>query len=239
MDSDEESLQSVLSGDGTNYFDDYDSDECSDIWTDDEAFSDIGEPTDHRTLVTTPQQHTDLRRVEPGEYLHLGVEKRITKYLEQIPVEYVPRHLIYDFSTDGANLDKSGYIVMWPIQVRIVNIPNSTPIMVGIYKGPHKPASAMDFFKDYITEIMRISLNGGILFNNVRIPLIVRCFIADAPARAMMLNHKYPTGYNSCSKSYPNGAPRTDADYRNLVDEDHHHRPSILARLPAFDLVKQ
>lgn len=195
-------------------------------------------PADHRTLVATPQETIELKKVEPGEYLHLGVEKQIINYLRESGISVLPEYLYIDFSTDGANLDEKGFITLWPLLGRIVNIPNSTPILFGVYKGRQKPADADKFMEDFVNETNEILTNGGILYENRRIPIVLRCFIADAPARAMILNHKYPTGYNSCSKCDPAGNPRTDEDYRSQKDEEHHHGPSAIETLP-IDLVQQ
>nr|XP_011297348.1 PREDICTED: uncharacterized protein LOC105263067 [Fopius arisanus] len=195
-------------------------------------------PADHRTLVNTPQEKLQLKRVEPGEYLHLGVEKKIVDFLEESCISPMPEFLHMDFNTDGANLDNNGFIVLWPIQVRIVNIPNSTPIIVGIYKGNKKPVDTHLFMEDFVNETNAILTNGGIMYNNQRIRVVLRCFIADAPARAMILNHLYHTGHNSCSKCDETGSPRTDEDYRNQIDEGHHHGPSAIESLP-IDLVQQ
>lgn len=91
-----------------------------------------------------------------------------------------------------------------------------------------------------IQEISEIRREGGILIRNRRLPLTVRCFIADAPARAFVLNHYDHNSADPCSKCKVEGrqclndgfqgtmvfpgnehAGRTDDDYRNVTDEDH------------------
>ena len=81
-----------------------------------------------------------------------------------------------------------------------------------------------------------------------RIPLILRCFIADAPARTFVLNHYSHNSSNACSKCKVEGIRctvpgfrgtmifpgiryelRTDEDYQKLVDDDHHKGRSPLA----------
>ncbi|EFN76992.1 hypothetical protein EAI_00032, partial [Harpegnathos saltator] len=89
----------------------------------------------------------------------------------------------------GCTLDRAGTIHIWPIQCRVYNIQQAKPFVVGIYKGAHKPHDANIFFEKFVTDIRTILSNGGINFNGNRIPIQLRSFIADAPARAFVLNH--------------------------------------------------
>lgn len=157
-------------------------------------------PKDVRTLFGTPRTSAEIRTVEPGEYLHIGFETGITQTLRDIPKTVIPNTLRIDVSTDGASLDKDGKIQIWPIQCRIVNIPQSTPEIVGIYRGRTKPQNAMDFFQDFMDEVNCIITNGGIVFEGTKMPIVLRSFIADAPARALILNHKSHISSNPCSK---------------------------------------
>ncbi|XP_074096748.1 uncharacterized protein LOC141525944 isoform X2 [Cotesia typhae] len=208
-------------------------------------------PKDPRALMKTSREKVEPKIVPPGEYLHIGLEFKLQSMLSQVPIESIPNKLIIDFSTDGADLNKNVHI--WPIQIRIVNLPcNRNPQHVGIYQGPSKPNNFEEFFKDFIDESESIIEKGGINYNNKLIPIRFRCFIGDAPARASVLGHVSHIAKNPCSKCKVEGIiykrssrypgvdhlHRTDKEYRELIDVDHHKNESAIRKLP-INLVDQ
>lgn len=52
---------------------------------------------------------------------------------------------------------------IWPIQCLIVNIADSKPEVVGIYKGPKKSYSIHVFFHQLIDNILK-AIDNGVLF---------------------------------------------------------------------------
>ena len=89
--------------------------------------------------------------------------------------------------------------------------------------------------------------NGGINFHSIKLPVRLRCFIADAPARAFALNHRGHMSIRPCSKCTVSGtlndkhyafdginhSPRTDEDYIRRLDQKHHKEgTSPLSSLP-------
>lgn len=70
--------------------------------------------------------------------------------------------------------------------VSYCNIQNAPVIVVGIYKGPYKPEDPNAFFDKFVKDCQRIISNGGIHFRGSIVPVNLRCFIADAPARAFI-----------------------------------------------------
>ncbi|XP_074096469.1 uncharacterized protein LOC141525753 [Cotesia typhae] len=208
-------------------------------------------PTDPRTLLMTPRDKIDPKIVEPGNYLHLGIEWMLLLTLSSLSLHEIPNELIIDFSTDGAEMNKN--IQIWPIQIRIVNMEKiKKPILVGVYEGSSKPKSFKEFFHDFVEESKIIIKNGGIYCNEKLISITFRCFIADAPARSYVLNHMSHVSKNPCSKCKVEGITylhsrrfpghgylqRTDLEYRELRDVDHHLGESSIKDLP-IDLVKQ
>ncbi|XP_076660386.1 uncharacterized protein LOC143363725 [Halictus rubicundus] len=203
-------------------------------------------PKDIRTLIGTPCTSVVTSVVEPGEYVHFDVELKIVKQLSQCsPV--IPGELQLDFHVDGCSLDNSNTIQIWPIQVRIVNILNSKPIVVGIYKGTQKPKDCNSYLQKFVSDINLIISNGGITFHEKKIPVVLRCFIADAPARAFILHHKGHMSHRPCSKCKVCGTQergrqvfngithplRSDEEYTRCSDEDHHKDgQSPLALMP-------
>lgn len=209
------------------------------------CFSDL--PKDVRTLLNTPRNPAIISKVEPGDYIHFDVEARLVENLFDVSYVSTVKELELDFSTDGCNLDRSGIIHIWPIQCRIVNVQRTKPIVVGIYKGPRKPQDPNTFFEKFITDIVRITSGGGITFRGNKIPIRLRSFIADAPARAFMLNHRSHVSSQPCSKCKVSGAYmegrivfsginhvlRTDEEYIRCLDEGHHKDgKSPLSSLP-------
>lgn len=165
----------------------------------------INLPIDARTIRQTPRTSCQLSRIAGGEYLHIGITESITSYLKNIPFNSIPPNLLMDSSTDGAILDAQGKIQMWPIQIRIVNLLTFSPDIVGIWRGSSKPSDVSAFFKSFVDEFLEIFHRGGILFHNKLFPLQIRSFIADAPARALVLSHHGHNSYYRCSKCWIKG----------------------------------
>ena len=152
----------------------------------------------------------------------------------------LPESVTIDFSTDGGKAD-NGADQFWPDQFRIYNTADKRPMIIGIFLGKQKPTSAFDFYEQFVQEILDIRAEGEIEIRGRRLPLNIRCFIADAPARAFVLNHKSHNSSHACSKCKVEGhrstvpgfeaimvfpgighEARTDEEYVNLIDEDHH-----------------
>lgn len=203
-------------------------------------------PKDVRTLINTPRNSAIVSKVEPGEYIHFDLEAALIENLSNLSFP-ANSYIALDFHTDGCALDKASTVHLWPIQCRMCNIQKAKPIVVGIYKGSQKPHDPNSFFEAFITDIQKIMCNGGIYFNGNKVPLQLRCFIADASARAFILNHLGHMSANPCSKCKVSGtqcegrnvfnginhALRTDEEYIQVVNEDHHKEGiSPLSLLP-------
>ncbi|XP_032684038.1 uncharacterized protein LOC116850181 [Odontomachus brunneus] len=196
----------------------------------------INLPKDVKTLLNTPRHRVVLCTVEPEEYIHFDLEIALVESLCNAPFVSRIGELELDFNTDGCTLDKSGIVQIWPIQCRISNLHNTKPIVVGIYKGAQKPYDATALFEKFIADVKTIFSNGGINFRGTLILIKLRAFVADAPARAFVLNHCGHTSYYPCSKCKVHGMQidgrtvfhglhhpvRTDEDYRLRRDDNHH-----------------
>lgn len=128
-------------------------------------------PKDVRTLLDTTRSCLDICAVPPGEYLHFDLEVAVVDSLSNNISCTSVNEVVLDFSTDGCNLDKQSTIHIWLIQCRIANIQNALPIIVGIYKGSHKPYDPNLFFEKFVTDVQRIMSNDGIYFLGQRVPL--------------------------------------------------------------------
>lgn len=200
-------------------------------------------PRDTRTLLNTPRVSPQVRNIFPGKYLHIGLQKALTRILLKTSPHLIPDILHIDWNTDGARLNKSGSMQIWPIQCLVANVECCKPEIVGIYKGSRKPASIDEFLNEFIEDVLHIIENDSIVFLQKQIPVTLRAFIADAPARSWLLNHFGHTSSHPCSKCRVIGTfydgqmvstgikhrIRTDNEYARLVDDDHHKGP--LSRL--------
>ena len=194
-------------------------------------------------------EHFSIRHVmswnQENTFISIWKQKLLKVSRNTLSVSFV-RELELDFHTVGCRVDK-GSIQFWPIQCRISNIPRIKPIVVGIYKGHHKPRDPNIFFEKFIADVKAIMSNGGINFHASKLPIRLRCFIADAPARAFVLNHSGHMSQSPCSKCMVFGtlngnhysfdgidhSPRTDEEYPKRLHENHHKEgPSPLASLP-------
>ncbi|XP_025161373.1 uncharacterized protein LOC112590059 isoform X1 [Harpegnathos saltator] len=210
-------------------------------------------PKDTRTLLNTPRNSIVVLNVEPGEYIHFDFQIALIEYLSHMSMAAIPSHIELDIHTDGCTLGRAGSVHLWPIQCRIANVQHAKPIIVGIYKGSQKPHNPNSFFEAFITDILTVVNNGGIQFNGSNIPIRLRCFIADAPARAFILNHRGHLSSKPCSKCKVSGtisegcnvfkginhSVRRDEEYVAVVDEDHHKEGTSPLSLIPIGMVSQ
>jgi len=204
-------------------------------------------PKDARSLLKTPQYRIIPRTVHPGEYIYIGIKSNILNMLSKTADTDILSTILFDFSTDGANIYKNVQYDIYSIQFRIPNIPDRNPMIAGLYAGKKKPADFVGFFKDFNEELLGI-IREGISYKNRKIKLKIRCFIVDTPARADCLNIVEHTGLNNCHKckipcerrktdssvilkgeNYP---ARSDNNFRQLKYPEHHRGKSALNNLP-------
>lgn len=76
---------------------------------------------------------------------------------------------------------------------------------MGIYKGAQKLCDPNTYLEKFIADITRIMFNGGIIFHGNKVPIRLRGFIADAPARTFILNHRSHVSSHPCSKCKVSG----------------------------------
>lgn len=201
-------------------------------------------PRDCRTLYKTPRIFHDryLCPMDPGQYLHIGVEKCLVKILTKTQEHSIPDTLFIDWNCDGANLNKKYCI--WPLQIRIYNIPLCKPEVLGIYKGRRKPKNAEMFLKCFTTEINNL-INMGLFYNSKKYKVKIRVAIFDIPAQAFFLGHKGHNSKRPCSRCMVLGVkfnktmcytginhlPRTDSSYESIKDKTHHKIKSPLLQM--------
>lgn len=103
---------------------------------------------------------------------------------------------------------------------------------------------------DFINEAIELT-NNGFVFNGITYIFKIKAFICDVPAKSFILCTKGHTGYYSCSKcdvrgsyiakcvAFPqqNNKLRTDAEFRNKTQAEHHNETSIIEQLPNFNMV--
>uniref|UniRef100_A0A182PX04 PiggyBac transposable element-derived protein domain-containing protein n=1 Tax=Anopheles epiroticus TaxID=199890 RepID=A0A182PX04_9DIPT len=98
-------------------------------------------PKDARTLVKTPTAVGEKNR---------NVEPRVTPFS-------------LDVSTDGLPLHKSGPTQIWPILLKVVELPKLPVMTVAAFSGPSKPESIIPFLEPLIDELNLIQREGLVI----------------------------------------------------------------------------
>lgn len=186
-----------------------------------------------------------------GDYIYLGLKNGIVKTLSQIVCSVNELTGIeLSFNIDGVPLYNSNKTSLWPIQGSITNMPFQKPFVVALFSSDQKPQS-LDFLEEFVNELKELMENGIIIDDKQGvIPVSLRCFICDAPARALIkatvqYNGRY--GCDFCDVQgisvgrmiFKNkGNPRTDSSFREKRNPGHHKGSTPLLRLP-MDMIKQ
>ncbi|CAI6376861.1 unnamed protein product [Macrosiphum euphorbiae] len=210
-------------------------------------------PINPKTFLHTPRQ-TILRDVSPGQYYHFGLENSISSILKNIDSSNFPDVINVAINIDGLPLSKSSSSQVYPILCSVNNIDIILPVnicCVGIYHGYDKPSDFNEFLKEFVDEAVTLTSN-GININDKHYGFKIVMFLFDAVAKASVLFIKGHSGYSSCSKctlggEYINSVcfteiefnKRTDSDFMNQTDPDHHTGHTILEKIPNIGLVTQ
>ncbi|XP_036148156.1 uncharacterized protein LOC118647409 isoform X1 [Monomorium pharaonis] len=162
-------------------------------------------PKDSKTLLKTSRDRINFIPIGSGVYWHIGFVKPLEKHLSFYAANEIPPVLEIELNTDGLSLSKSNPMQYWPLQYRVINIPYFKPMIIGVYKGLDKPCNVYKFFENLLNEVKEANRLGGILIRNHHISIVFKNFVADAAARALVLNHYGHNSSNPCSKCKVSG----------------------------------
>ncbi|KAJ8012651.1 hypothetical protein DPEC_G00045100 [Dallia pectoralis] len=184
------------------------------------------------------------------EYLHYPLKEKLVETLDRYPVQLVTDldTLELSFNVDGLPLFKSSGKSMWPILCAVMLSP-VTIFPTALTCGTKKPTD-LAFLEDTVTDLTEV-LTNGLDYRKKNIKVIVRCFVCDAPAKALIKNTKCYSGYYGCERCTQRGIwlkrvtyqetaelnLRTDASFRAQTQPEHHHGPTPLSDLP-IDMVQ-
>lgn len=203
-------------------------------------------PNDARTLLHTPRMIL-LKDIEPGKYYHFGLEFCLNGLLKSINYSSVSSIEIL-INIDGLPLSSSSSSQFYPILCSLYGGDNVGTI--GVYHGHEKPRNANQFLNDFVEEV--ISLGRNFVFNGHKCHIKIKGFICDAPAKSYIKYSKGHSGYKSCTKCYTEGSfvngvcfpqltdlrLRSDFEFRNKFQEEHHTGTSVIENIPGIDMVK-
>lgn len=209
-------------------------------------------PSDARTLLKTNIQF-DKIIVEPGIYLHFGLEKQLLRLVENVTIDYMDCLKLL-INIDGLPLFKSSAGQVIPILVLILNVPMLSKIVfpIGMYYGLQKPNDIFQFLHPFINEIVELNARGISTNSKKKFKIQIVGFCCDAPAKKDILGIKGHSGYNSCTKCTVRGTTvdnrrvftnlnctlRTNEDFLNWSDTNYRLHNTPLTKIPNIDFVR-
>lgn len=188
-------------------------------------------PLSKAGLLRTKKKNRRISDCNGGKYLHIGISENLK---QKKLGEVLNGEIVIDVGIDGLPLFKSSRTCVWPIIGNIINSKQrKNPFLIGCYVGKCHPKTDL-FLKQLCDELDH--LKEGIEINGIHYAFRVRCFVADAPARAMLTCTKGHCARNGCSKcdqigrrisnkmifSNVEGNRRTDENFQNRTDPAHH-----------------
>ncbi|XP_025266724.1 uncharacterized protein LOC112638743 isoform X1 [Camponotus floridanus] len=198
-------------------------------------------PKSYKTLLKS-NINPEINICQNGEeYWYKGVRAN----LDQLLQDYLQVHkkIIIDINIDGLPLFKSSKLKFWPILGHLVGTLNE-PFIIAIYCGKSDPQNIEEYLEKYVTELEDLFHN-GYKYESNNYEVIIRNYILDAPARALIKCCKGHSGYAACEKCTVigeynnhritfidlNQSLRTDESFRNREQPQHHEGTSPLERL--------
>lgn len=189
-------------------------------------------PRDKRTLCGTPR-HSTVISMDNGQYLHIGLRRALSQFISRFSNHKFNNIIQIDVNIDGVPISKSSSSSLWPILINVVGF--DEVICIGTYYGVGKPENVNNYMEMFVDEFISINRNGLVVEGQIY-KLVIRAIVADAPARAFLMNIHTHSGYSSCHKccirgkyvlnrlTFPNtnNIARTDDDFRMKTDDRHH-----------------
>lgn len=208
-------------------------------------------PSDARTLLKTNMVLLKTI-IGPGNYIHFGLEHNL-KYLIDNHAFNNVHELQLLVNIDGLPLFKSSPGQAIPILISIINVPQLKKIVspVGLYYGLEKPYNMNEFLNSFISEIIKVSVQGITNSNGTLFSVKILGFVCDAPAKKDLLGIKGHGGYFSCTRCIVRGmtvdhkrvftdldcTPRTHEDFINWVDSNYRLRETNLIKIPEINFI--
>ena len=180
--------------------------------------------------------------------MYFGLEKGIQTALSSMsPNEFDIIEL--NVNIDGLPIYKSKNLSLWPIQCSIANILPAKPFIAALHCAPHKPQD-LDFLQDFVVELKKLMINGISFDGSPAKPVVLKCFLCDAPAKALIkgtiqYNGRYGCDFCEVRGEFDGimlflykGKGRTDKSFREQSNPEHHKSFSPLLALE-IDMIKQ
>lgn len=145
-------------------------------------------PTDSRALMKTPRETSSMiREVEPGQYIHIGIQKGIEFELKvhKVDVNQID-FIVIDCDMDGVRICKSSPYSFWPIWCRISEPFHGTPFLSGNYFGKGEPKDANWYLHDFVMEFDNLMKNGFTVEGGKKIYVRFGKFIGDTPGKCLI-----------------------------------------------------
>lgn len=207
-------------------------------------------PSTARTLLNTVKE-VELELKSGMEYIYLGLKKGLVSNISKYPLHTQQNltEIPLSFNIDGLPLFKSRNLSLWPILCAILIKPVHV-FPVALCLGTSKPAD-LHFIDDTIHEL-DVILQDGIDIDGSAVPVLLKCIICDAPARAMVKCIKLYSGYFGCDRCTQKGQwfgrmtfqetrnliLRTDVSFRNKTCEGHHKGDTPFTNSENIDMIK-
>ena len=151
-------------------------------------------PKDARTLLKTPRS-VDVVDKCGGKYTYLGIESGILTVFAQHN-DFQEKEIALSVNIDGVPVFKSTSSQFWPI---LCSFHTYEPFIVALYYGISKPNSVEDFMRDFLSELGELK-QSGIQCGGSSVPLKIKVFVCDAPARVFLKGIKGHSGYYPCER---------------------------------------
>jgi len=210
-------------------------------------------PIDARTLLKTPDTRTlNVKQIPGGNYYHFGIANGHQNLFEQgyIDSNQGHREISLQINIDGLPLFKSTNYQFWPILGMVIDLPVKRPFAIGLYGGNHKPSDLAQYLDDFVKECQHLETN-GIVVGICVFAFKIHSIVCDAPARSFVRQTKGHNAYGGCDRCRQvglwldrvilpntNAEKRTDAGFRNKIDEEYHIGETPILNL-SIDIVQQ
>ncbi|XP_052901339.1 uncharacterized protein LOC128307498 [Anopheles moucheti] len=179
-------------------------------------------PKDARTLLKIPKVSNEIQSITRGRLWYPGIEVALRNLFKDTIPE--ANQFSLQISIDGLPLFRSSPTEFWPILFKINEIPDCPVMVAGIYSGQNKPKNLEQFLRPLVAEL-NVLHSPGMQFGHKTVPICVKAFVTDSPARALIKSVLGFQGKHGCTKCTVVG---------ERVDSLRKNAPQICITVPNF-----